>query len=101
MFFYNALCPEVIGVLWRPIFAPRQFSALASEYSRPVQDRDWKSDTLVTVNVNDILREVANIATDVVVDTKVFDDGPTVADSKKRKRKSESSDSDEDEVGED
>ncbi|EEC42738.1 predicted protein [Phaeodactylum tricornutum CCAP 1055/1] len=37
VFFYNDLCPEVIGVLWRPLFEPRSFSALASEYARPMK----------------------------------------------------------------
>ena len=70
LFFYNEYCPEIIAILFRPdVFTPQPFSAMASEYKRPVGDG---SDMVVT-NVHDILREMENMARDVVVDVKVLD----------------------------
>ena len=79
LFFYNDLCPDVIAVLWRPtlIVTPHSFSAMQSEYMRPVLPLGWKPDTLVQRNVTDMLREAAQFTTGVIVDTKVFDWGPS------------------------
>lgn len=70
--FYNELCPEVIGVLWRPIFTPRPFSALSSEYACPLAS-EWSSGTLMSISAGDLLREMSQISKTVVVDAKVFD----------------------------
>jgi U3 small nucleolar RNA-associated protein 22 len=76
LFFYNDLCPEVVAVLWRPLFAPRAFSAMVSEGVRPVIPDDWKTDTLVTLNVKDVLREVEQYTADIVTDCRLFDGRP-------------------------
>ena len=108
--FYNDLCPEVLSILWRrPRLAPHAFSAAASEYVRPVVHDNWKNDTLVTVNVNDLLRSMTHYTQDIVVDYKVFDHGfaippssPATDGKSRTKRKaveasaSEESDSDSD-----
>ncbi|GKY91460.1 hypothetical protein MPSEU_000118300 [Mayamaea pseudoterrestris] len=74
--FYNDLCPEVLSILWRrPRMAPHAFAAAASEFARPVILSDWKNDTLVTVNVMDLLRSMTHYTRDIVVDYKVFDQG--------------------------
>jgi len=85
LFFYNDLCPEVVCVLWRPLFTPRAFSVMHSERVRPVIPDEWQSDTLVTLNVGDILREVEQYTADIVTDCRVFDGRPMES---KRKRKS-------------
>jgi Nrap protein domain 6 len=86
LFFYNDLCPDVLAVVWRPLFQPRAFSAVTSEYVRPVSE-DWQSDTMVTLSVGDILRGMACLTSDIVIDVKVFDNGPTIEPSTRGKRK--------------
>jgi len=87
--FYNDLCPNVLALLWRPsVFATsRPFSALVSAYVAPVTADGWQHDTLVAVNVGDILREISVFTKDVVIDVKVFDAGvrPSIVANKKRK----------------
>jgi U3 small nucleolar RNA-associated protein 22 len=83
LFFYNDLCPDVVAVLWRPLFAPRAFSAMVSEGVRPVIPDDWKTDTLVTLNVKDVLREVEQYTADVVTDCRLFDSRPMEERSQK------------------
>lgn len=75
--FYNDLCPEVLAVVWRPLSPPRPFSAVTSEHARPVtgNDRPAEPDALVTLNVGDVLRDMACLTVDTVVDVKVFDRG--------------------------
>ena len=75
LFFYNDLCPDVIAVLWRPEPPPHAFSAMNSELVRPIVQDNWKADTLVVRNIHDVLREVAQYTSNIVVDTKVFDWG--------------------------
>lgn len=87
LFFYNDLCPDVIAVLWRPLFEPRAFSALSSEYAHPVTTGEWKSDTLVTLNVHDLLREMSQFTRDIVTDVKVLDRGLAILPSSTLKRK--------------
>ena len=91
LFFYNDLCPDVLAVVWRPHGQPRAFSALLSEYVQPAQAGAWQSDTLMTLNVRDLLREIACVTKDVVTNIKVFDHGPSIKPSgavsgSKRKR---------------
>ena len=95
LFFYNHLCPDVIAVVWRPYGPSRAFSVLASEYVQPVQSDDWQSDTLVTLNVYDLLREVSRLTKDVVTNVKVLDAGSCIqlsAISGKKKRSIEKDD---------
>jgi hypothetical protein len=74
LFFYNEFAPEVIAVLWRPsTFQPKPFSAVNSEYVRPVEIDDWKSDSLAVENIKDFLRELQHDTRDIVVDVKLFD----------------------------
>uniref|UniRef100_A0A7S4JAR4 U3 small nucleolar RNA-associated protein 22 n=1 Tax=Odontella aurita TaxID=265563 RepID=A0A7S4JAR4_9STRA len=74
VFFYNDLAPDVIAVLWRPdVYVPQPFSAMHSEYRRPVED-DWKEDGLVIANADDVLREMVHLARGVALDVKVLDD---------------------------
>jgi U3 small nucleolar RNA-associated protein 22 len=84
LFFYNDLCPEVVAVLWRPLFTPRAFSAMVSESVRPVIPGEWKADTLVTLNVQDVLREVEQYTADIVTDCRVFDGRPMERGRKRR-----------------
>jgi U3 small nucleolar RNA-associated protein 22 len=78
LLFYNDLCPDVLAVVWRPqLLQARPFSAVTCAYGRPVSE-DWKSDTLITLNVHDILRDMAGITKDIVTDVKVFDNGPAI-----------------------
>jgi hypothetical protein len=86
LFFYNDLCPEVVAILWRPFFSPRAFSAFASEYSQPVRQDGWQNDTLVTLNVRDILRECYQFIKDIVTDTKVIDEGTAIEPRSNKKR---------------
>ena len=73
--FYNEFTPEVLAVLWRPsAFEPKPFTAVDSEYVRPVEDTSWKSDSLIVENMNDFLREIREATRDIVVDVKLFND---------------------------
>lgn len=75
LFFYNEYAPEVIAVLWRPSsFKPKPFSAVNSEYLRPVEFNDWQSDSLAVENIKDFLREIKHYTRDIVVDVKLFGD---------------------------
>jgi hypothetical protein len=51
-------------------------AAMVSEGVRPVISDDWKTDTLVTLNVKDVLREVEQYTLDSVTDFRIFDDRP-------------------------
>jgi hypothetical protein len=76
------LCCDVLGIVWRrPLYQPKSFSIINSQYVQPVTVDNWKSDTLVTINVGDVLREIIQYTTDIVVAVKVFDYGPTIAPS--------------------
>lgn len=75
LFFYNALTPEVIGLVWRPTsFRPKAFSAVSSESVRPISDGNWKSDSMAMDNVKDFLRELHHTTRDLIVDIKILDD---------------------------
>jgi hypothetical protein len=50
---------------------------------------NWATDTLVTVNVNDILREAHQITKDIVTNQRVFDHGPAMEKSGKKHKGSE------------
>lgn len=89
VFFYNELCPEVIGVVWRPhVFVPTTFSALSSDSSCPLDD-NWKTDTLVTKNVGDLLRELRQYTKEMVTNIRVFDEACLAHFSKRQKNSHE------------
>mmetsp|Transcript_54439 Transcript_54439/g.81025 ORF Transcript_54439/g.81025 Transcript_54439/m.81025 type:complete len:80 (+) Transcript_54439:185-424(+) len=61
-------------MLWRPsTFVTQPFSAMNSNYKRPVMD-EWQSDSLVVTNPDDIMREIHHLSRNVVVDILVLDD---------------------------
>ena len=83
VFWYNGLCPDVVAVLWRPnIFATKSFSAVTSEYVRPVKEDNWQKDTLVTASVSDVMLELSCYTEDIVVDQKVFHRGMQIPSNK-------------------
>jgi hypothetical protein len=111
LFFYNELTPEVICLVWRPqSFRPKAFSAVSSESVRPVQDVNWKSDSMAIDNVKDFLRELNQTTRDLIVDIKVLDDRshkrqsrkelttPSKKNTKKRAMSSNVSESDSDDA---
>jgi hypothetical protein len=101
LFFYNELSPEVVGLVWRPqTYSPMPFSVMASDYARPTEDGDWKSDSLVMRNASDLLREMRQYSQDIVTTVKIFDDSCMIHRSKKRKL-SEDRSPDEEESNED
>lgn len=73
LFFYNRLCPDVVAVLWRPSVVSNQpFSVMGSEHVQPCMEENWKADTMVALNVRDVLREMSQYWEGIVVKTKVF-----------------------------
>ena len=75
LFFYNDLTPEVVAVLWRPTcFIAQPFGAMNSEFARPVDDDNWKTDSMVLDNMKDLLRELSMYTADIVVGVKLIDD---------------------------
>jgi hypothetical protein len=56
---------------------------MVSEGVRPVIPDDWKADTLVTLNVKDVLREVEQYTADIVTDCRLFDGRPIEERSQK------------------
>lgn len=99
MFFYNEFAPQVIAVLWRPTaFKPDVFSAMNSEFTRPIGDSDWKKDTMGVTNICDIMRELKQTTLDVVVDMKILDKTwhPTQSVFKSKKRAIDDVDNSED-----
>lgn len=73
MFFYNEYAPSVIGCLWRPdAFKGQAFSAMYSEYKRPI-DNQWVENSLVITNTTDVIRAIQFILRDIVVDVKILD----------------------------
>jgi len=73
VFFHNDLTPEVIGMIWRPQSLQGQpFSALNSEYKRPIE-HVWQSDSLVVTNAHDVLADMKAMSEDVIADMKIMD----------------------------
>ncbi|CAB9514855.1 Nucleolar protein 6 [Seminavis robusta] len=103
LFFYNSLCPEVIGIAWRrpQAFESRPFSAMNSEYAQPCVAVGWKQDTMMILNASDVLREMRQYFEGLVTTVKVFR-APVVQQPPKhqtqaiheKKRKVEQSDDD-------
>lgn len=102
LFFYNALCPDVIAVLFRPnIFVSKPFSVMSSEYAQPCLANNWNMDTMVMLNGNDFLREMSQYYSDVVSKVKVLQTLPAPEKAKsafRRKRGKETSDWVDDEI---
>lgn len=85
LFFYNELSPEVVGLLWRPQnFKTSPFSIMTSDYAKPIDDCEWKSDSLVARNECDLLREMSQYYLNIVTTVKVFDN--YASPTKKRKK---------------
>ena len=73
VFFYNEFAPDVIAMIWRPdAFKPQPFSAVVSEFKRPVSEF-WKGDSLVITNTDDLMAEILYFARNIVSTFKVFD----------------------------
>jgi len=88
LFFYNELSPEVIGLVWRPqTVATMSFSAMTSEYARPLDndEKSWKNDSLVIRNATDLLREMSEYYQYVITTVKIVDESCIVPSSKRRK----------------
>jgi len=88
LFFYNDLAPEVIGLVWRPeTFATLSFSAMTSEYARPLDsdEKSWKNDSLVIRNATDLLREMSEYYQYIITTVKVIDESCLTPSSKRRK----------------
>ena len=74
VFFYNELAPDVIALLWRPdAFRPVPFSALVSEFKRPVLEH-WVGDSLVVTNTDDVVAEIVQRSRNVITTFKVLVD---------------------------
>jgi hypothetical protein len=74
VFFYNALAPDIIALLWRPTtFSPVAFTAMHSEFKRPMEN-EWREDGLAMQNAEDLLRKICHIADSSVKDVKILDD---------------------------
>ena len=75
-------------MLWRPdAFTPQPFSAVASECKRPVTAQ-WKEDSLVIANADELMEEIGYLSRNVVSTFKVFDaKQPNDAPLQKRQRK--------------
>jgi hypothetical protein len=72
--FYNELSPDIIAILWRPsCFANHPFSVMLSENVRPITHNNWKMDSLVTTNIQDILRDISQLSKHTVVAIKAID----------------------------
>ena len=111
VFFYNALAPDIVALLWRPTaFSPVSFTAMHSEYKRPVEN-EWQEDSLAIQNAEDLLRKICHVADSAIEDVKILDDrsvlsvaAATEGAEKKRKaanKKSEASSSSEDDSSSD
>ena len=88
LFFYNGLSPEVIGLVWRPeIVETMSFSAMTSEYARPLDDdeQSWKNDSLVIRNATDLLREMSEYYQFVITTVKIIDESCLTPSSKRQK----------------
>jgi hypothetical protein len=57
---------------------------MVSKSVRLVIPGQWKADTLVTLNVQDVLREVEQYTADIVTDCRVFDGRPMERGRKRR-----------------
>lgn len=75
LFFHNELTPEVVGIVWRPdSLKPMQFSARA-EYCMPQDPKanNWKNDSMVVLNKDDLIREMREFCQDFVTTAKIMD----------------------------
>ena len=73
LFFYNHLCPDVIAILWRAdVFSTHPFTVMASEYTQPSVSADWKADTMMMTNVDDVIREMSHSLDGMVTKVKLF-----------------------------
>ncbi|KAL7543753.1 hypothetical protein ACHAXR_013445 [Thalassiosira sp. AJA248-18] len=96
VFFYNEFAPDVIAMIWRPdAFKPQPFSAIVSEFKRPVAEI-WKDDSLVITSTDDLMAEIGHFSRNLVSNFKVFDDKkPDDAPREKQPKKSRKTEDDE------
>mmetsp|Transcript_2433 Transcript_2433/g.3232 ORF Transcript_2433/g.3232 Transcript_2433/m.3232 type:complete len:1406 (-) Transcript_2433:1253-5470(-) len=74
LFFYNEYTPDIIAMVWRPdAFKPSSFSAMCSEYRRPIGNV-WEENSLVVTNASDAMRVIKFLVRDIVTDVKILDD---------------------------
>eukprot|EP00986_Skeletonema_menzelii_P005322 scaffold1915_cov143-Skeletonema_menzelii.AAC.8 len=88
VFFYNEFSPDIIAMIWRPAaFAPKAFSAMMSEYQSPVL-KDWRDDSLVITNTDELISEIGYAGRDMLSDIKVLDDKkpPSKNEGKRQKK---------------
>ena len=86
VFFYNEFSPDIIALIWRPAaFVPKAFSAMMSEYQSPVL-KDWKDDSLVIANTDELISEIGYAGRDILSDIKVLDDKKPEPSSNEGKR---------------
>lgn len=86
VFFYNEFSPDIIAMIWRPAaFVPKAFSAMMSEYQSPVL-KDWKDDSLVIANTDELISEIGYAGRDILSDIKVLDDKKPEPSSNEGKR---------------
>ena len=73
-------------MIWRPAaFVPKAFSAMMSEYQSPVL-KDWKDDSLVISNTDELISEIGYAGRDILSDIKVLDDKKPELPSSEGKR---------------
>lgn len=66
VFFYNEYTPDVIAIIWRPdAFKSQPFSAMVSAFKQPAME-EWKEDSLVLTNTNDLMAEIGHLARNIV-----------------------------------
>ena len=96
-FFYNDLSPEVVALRWRPeTFALLPFSAMTSEYVRPAEESNWKSDSFVARSADDILRDMRQYYENIVTTVKIFDHQGTANHKRRKVEKENDSEADSD-----
>ena len=66
VFFYNEYTPDVIAMIWRPdAFKSQPFSAMVSAFKQPAME-EWKEDSLVLTNTDDLMAEIGHLARNIV-----------------------------------
>ena len=75
LFFYNQYTPEIICILWRPTaFDHKPFSAKTSVNKRPLTLSQWRKDSLIISNFEEIMQEIEYLSRDIIVGIKVQND---------------------------
>ena len=77
LFFYDALEPTLVGIVWRP-YKPRPFASTTAAYTRPVPSPDDDS-FLVEPNFDEILHDCARLGDHLILETKTSSRAPTTS----------------------